>query len=199
MDDRGASVREQKGPARRSARRTPGRARRSSRRAASSLTAAVPHLPNSGPRGSSPSTSPSAQNRRPLSSWTCSGRGTPACWCRCCGRTSTSTGQSTRTGSSCRPAPVACGSRRLPAGRGRGRGRGRRAGARAGRGRRRGQARSRRGLLRPRAGAGPGRPATDGPAVRRGALPGVPAEPHDQRVTGVVTPSGARHLVERGR
>ena len=30
-------------------------------------------------------------------------------------------------------------------------------------------------------------------------LPGVPAEPHDQRVTGVVTPSGARHLVERGR
>jgi 5-formyltetrahydrofolate cyclo-ligase len=30
-------------------------------------------------------------------------------------------------------------------------------------------------------------------------LPGVPAEPHDQRVTGVVTPSGARHLAERGR
>ena len=29
-------------------------------------------------------------------------------------------------------------------------------------------------------------------------LPGVPAEPHDQRVTGVVTPSGARHLVDGG-
>ena len=26
-------------------------------------------------------------------------------------------------------------------------------------------------------------------------LPAVPAEPHDRRVTGVVTPSGARHLV----
>jgi 5-formyltetrahydrofolate cyclo-ligase len=30
-------------------------------------------------------------------------------------------------------------------------------------------------------------------------LPGVPAEPHDERVTGVVTPSGARHLVDGGR
>ena len=29
-------------------------------------------------------------------------------------------------------------------------------------------------------------------------LPGVPAEPHDERVTGVVTPSGARHLVDGG-
>ena len=29
-------------------------------------------------------------------------------------------------------------------------------------------------------------------------LPGVPAEPHDQRVTDVVTPSGARHLVDGG-
>ena len=29
-------------------------------------------------------------------------------------------------------------------------------------------------------------------------LPGVPAEPHDQRVSGVVTPSGARHLVDGG-